>query len=457
VLNSQSPRLALSSKLGWATGQVAIAAHMAIISIYLLFYLTDVQHLPGSLAGTLILVPRLWNIFTDPIVGGISDRVRSRWGRRRPFLLAGSTLWGLAFALMFWIPTGLTLTGKSVWFLVAYLIVNTGLSLYHVPYSAMAAEMTRDPIERTSLIAVKEVTARASVLAAVLLSPIVIALAPQAALGYRILGLVIGVVVIVSGWSTFVMTRNAPAIAYQEQNLSWRQQIDTFRSNRPLFVLSAAYTLTSATDAFYSALFIYFVTICLGQDSAATGVLYPIGSLASIALTPVWGLLGARVGKVRACAIAFLTVAGIFLLAPLVPIAGTWSTYPFMILLGGSLAGMFLLPNAIIPDTVEYDEALSGMRREGTIYGAWVFTQQTGMALGTFFVGVFLDLIGQTSGAPGAHQSLAITTGFALIPATLVILATVLLRAFSLDRRGAVSGVAGVRPPVADMLSPSDS
>ncbi len=425
-----SAGLTTRAKMGWAIGEFAIAAHMAVISIYLLFYLTNVHHFPASIAGTLILIPRLWNIVTDPLMGGVSDRVKSRWGRRRPFLLAGSLLWGGSFALMFAMPVSLTLAGKSLWFLITYLLVNTALSLYHVPYSAMAAEMTRDPDERLSLIGWKEMAARSSVLATVLASPLIVQLAPDPPTGHRWMGCAVGGLIAISGLTAFFTTRHAPAVAFQPQTMNWREQLRTFRANRPLFRLSAAYLLTSAVDAFYSAMFIYFVTIVLREKAGLTGILYPIGSLAAILCTPLWSRLGSRIGKRRTCLVAFALLAAFFLLSLGVPSLGRTAMFPFMAMLGAAIAGMFLLPSAMVPDTVEYDEHVSGMRREGAIYGAWIFTQQSGMALGAFLVGIYLDLSRHIA---GLEEPAAIKLGFALVPATLLGAAMIIVRTYRID------------------------
>lgn len=427
---TDAAKLTTRAKLGWAIGEFAIAAHMAIISIYLLFYLTNVHHFPASIAGTLILIPRLWNIVTDPLMGGVSDRVKSRWGRRRPFLLAGSLLWGASFALMFAMPASLTMVGKSLWFLITYLLVNTALSLYHVPYSAMAAEMTRDPDERLSLIGWKEMAARLSVLATVLASPLIVQLAPDPQIGHRWMGFAVGGLIAISGLTAFFTTRHAPAVAFQPQTMNWREQLRTFRANRPLFQLSATYLLSSAVDAFYSAMFIYFVTIVLRGEAGLTGILYPIGSLAAIFCTPLWSRLGSRIGKRRTCLLAFALVATLFLASLAVPSIGRVAMFPFMALLGAAIAGMFLLPSAMVPDTVEYDERVSGMRREGAIYGAWIFTQQSGMALGAFLVGIYLDF---SRHLIGLDEATAIKLGFALVPAALLGTAMFIVRTYRIE------------------------
>jgi glycoside/pentoside/hexuronide:cation symporter, GPH family len=437
----QSP-LSAAIKLGWALGDAAIAGHMAIISIFLLFYLTEVHHFPGTLAGTLILVPRLWNIVLDPVVGGISDRWRSRWGRRRPFLLCGALVWSVSFAAMFSIPPDLNLSQKAVWFLVTFFAANTGLSLYYVPFMSMAAEMTRDYDERLSLIGYKEIVSRSTVMLTIMASPLLVKLAPDALAGNRWVGLATGALIVLSAIVAFVATERAPAVQLQPQTLSWSEQIRTFKANRPLLILSGAGLFSSTCDAFYSALLIYFVTIALGLPSSSMGFLYPAGSFAAILATMSWARCGSRWGKRQACIAAFGGGACCFLLSLLIPDGHPWALLPFMGLLGLFFGGIFLLPGAMVPDTVEYDEKISGLRREGTIYGAWIFTMQTGMSLGTFLVGVYLDVIGHGSRIAGAasDEAFRLKLGFGLIPALLLACAIVMVRRYPLDRPGRAHG-----------------
>lgn len=436
-------------KLGWAIGEFAIACHMAIVSIFLLFYLTDVQHIPAALAGTLLLVPRIWNIITDPLMGAISDRVKTRWGRRRPFLLAGSVLWGASFAALFWIPGDWSVAAKSAWFGIAYFLVNSSLSLYHVPYSAMAAEMTMDSRERLSLVGYKEIAARLSVLLAVMVSPLLVSAAPDAVTGHRWVGILAGTLISLSGLVAFFSTAKAPSTNIERHTVDWRTQLRTLLSNKPLAYLSGAFLFSSAIDAFYSAMLIYLLTIVLQQDGAVMGVLYPIGSLTAIVMTPVWSKIAQRIGKRAAYSVAFACASVAFALSFLLSPGHFWPLIPFMMLVGASMAGLFLLPGAMVPDTVDHDAEISGLRREGTIYGAWICVQQTGMALGAFLVGVYLDLIGHQS-APRASAATTEPTlikfGFAFGPLLLAIAAILLLRKYTLasrsgDEESTVSGV----------------
>src|SRR5262245_51719072 len=124
------------AKLGWVTGELGLASYAAVSTIYLLFYATEVLHISPAWAGLALLVPRVWNVVADPIVGFLSDHTRTRFGRRRPYLLGGALVWGAAFFLLFnlsriegsWVEAG-TVTAV-VLFSCVFLLNNTGLALY---------------------------------------------------------------------------------------------------------------------------------------------------------------------------------------------------------------------------------------------------------------------------------------------------------------------------------------
>lgn len=427
-------RLGRGLKLGWAIGEFAIASHMAIVSIFLLFYLTNVHHIPAALAGTLILIPRLWNIVTDPLMGAVSDRVRSRWGRRRPFLLFGSLLWGISFAAMFWIPVAWSTGEKAAWFLVAYMVVNTALSLYHVPYSAMAAEMSRDNRERVSLVGMKEIAARLSVLASVMASPLIVEAAPDAVTGHRWVGMIAGTLITLSGLVAFFSTAGAPSGTVDAKPFDWKATIRTLATNRPLAFLAGAYLVSSAIDAFYSAMLIYLLTISLGYSASVMGILYPVGSLTAVLMTPLWARLALRMGKRPAYILAFVSISAALASSLLLRDPPFWMLIGLMMCVGASMAGVFLMPSTMVPDTIDQDEKTSGTRRDGTIYGVWIFVQQTGMAFGAFLVGIYLDVIGYRPGADPVASDTGefLRFGFAAGPALLALCGILLVLGYRL-------------------------
>jgi len=428
--------LSLTARLGWSFGQFAIASHMAIVSVYLLYYLTEVHRVPVLLAGVITVLPRVWNILTDPLVGMLSDRTRSRWGRRRPWVLAGTLLWAPAFAAMFALPATLPVQTLALLFLLLYLLVNSGVSLYHVPYSAMAPEMAPDYRQRLSLIGYKEIASRLAVLLAISAMPWLVERADDPFTGYRQAGLAFGVLILVSGLVAFFSTASAPQAAQPARPPSggFRGQWRTLRRNRPLAVLGGAYLVGNVASVAFSGALIYAITAVHGQPAALMGLLYPLGSLTSLAVTPLWARLAARIGKREACMAAYAGLALCWLLPLALPLGAVWPLVVLMLVFGLFNAGAELLPNAMVPDTVEYDELHAGWRREGTIYGAWVVIQQSGMVLGGLAVSLLLAVVGFDSvETAGAGVRAGIHHGIALLPAALVLLAWAIVRRYPID------------------------
>jgi Na+/melibiose symporter-like transporter len=195
-----------SAQLGWATGELGLASYAGVSSIYLLFYATETLRIPPAWAGLALLIPRLWNLVGDPIVGFVSDRTRTRFGRRRPYLLGGALVWGAAFFLLFNLPLQSDPLLQALLFGGVFLLNNTGLTIYQVPYSAMLAELTRDYRERTRLVAYKEVAARGAILLTLLCAPFLLAHAATPKAGFAAIGSVFAGVIIASGLVAFFAT-----------------------------------------------------------------------------------------------------------------------------------------------------------------------------------------------------------------------------------------------------------
>ncbi|WP_205746246.1 MFS transporter [Dyella amyloliquefaciens] len=387
--------LPLRIKGGWALGEIGLASYVAILAMYLLYFMTDVLHISAAYAGVLLLIPRVWNIVIDPIVGQISDRTSTRYGRRRPFLIGGAALWGIGFALIFSMPRldGGWLFGLA--FLAVFLITNTGLSIYQVPYCAMATEMTEDYAERISLVSWKNVVARLSVLGGVALAPRVVQLMSVPADGYRLMGMVFGSVILISGIVAFWATSGARSTtSHRKEPATLREQLAATRANRPFLVLIFSYAIYFLGQLPFVGLLVYYVTVVLGQSAALVGVLFPIASLTSAIVTPLWAKAAERFGKRRMCMLSW-GGAGLAWTAPLfIPDSMHWLIYPAMVVVGIFQAGGDLLPSAMVPDVVDVDELVSGERREGAIYGLWVSQQQTVLALGGLVTGLALAIIG---------------------------------------------------------------
>jgi sugar (glycoside-pentoside-hexuronide) transporter len=409
------------AKLGWVTGELGLASYAAVSSIYVLFYATEVLHISPAWAGLGLLIPRVWNVVADPIVGFLSDRTRTRFGRRRPFLLGGALVWGVAFFLLFNLSRveGTVVAAGSVaavvLFSCVFLLNNTGLALYQVPYHAMLAEMTQDPRERTKLVAYREIAARAAVLLTLFGAPLVLAGAANQTIGFQAIGLVFAGVIVVSGLIAFFATARAPATEAGPRHGRVRLNLAPLAENRPFAFVTSSWLFVNLGDAVFSGALVYYITDVLHGSPALIGTLYPVSSIAGIVSTPLWTLAAGRWGKATMCRLALAMNAVCCALPLFFPSEQLWLMYPFMALYGLSNCGARLLPCAMVPDTVELDQQRTGERREGVIFGLFVFTQQTGFAAGGFVLSLLLALAGVGGEAEhGAARASGVVMAFAL-------------------------------------------
>jgi GPH family glycoside/pentoside/hexuronide:cation symporter len=409
-----------------------LACYAGVSTLYLLYYATEALHIPAAWAGLAMLVPRIWNILADPIVGALSDRTHSRFGRRRPFLLVGALVWGAAFYLLFNLPHVSDAWSRTLLFGAVFLLNNTGLSLYQVPYAAMLAEFSPDPAVRTRLAAFREVAARSSILLTLLVAPRVIAGAPSQLLGFGDIGAIFGTLIAASGLFAFVATSGAPATATTHGGR--RLELAPILENRPFAAITASFLFVNLGDAVFSGSLVYYVTEVMGQSGKIIGVLYPISSLTGICCTPLWASAANRFGGRIVCRVAFAGNA-LCCLLPLVFATHAWIMYPFMMLYGLFNTGARLLPNAIVPDTIDLDRQRTGLNREGVFFGIFVFTQQTAFATGGFVLSLLLTLAGVGGGVHGPGRLNGIVLCFTVAAATLYALAFIASLFYDLKTR----------------------
>lgn len=423
-----------AGQLGWATGEIGLASYAGVSSIYLLFYATQVLRIPPTAAGLALLIPRIWNIVGDPIVGFLSDRTQTRFGRRRPYLLAGALVWGAAFCLLFNLPRLSNPLLEAVLFGAVFLLNNTGLTLYQVPYSAMLAELTRDYAERTRLVAYKEIAARAAILITLLCAPLLLARAAAPIEGFAAIGVTFGCLFLASGLVAFFATAGAPATAPPLQHGRMTLQIAPLVENRPFAFVTLSFLFVNLGDAVFGGSLVYYVTEVMHRNASLIGTLYPVGSVTGILCTPLWTMAANRFGKTLMCRFALGLNAVVCALPLFFPEGATWLMYPFMCLYGLFNTGARLLPSAMVPDTVEFDQQRTGERREGVIFGLFVFVQQTGFAAGGFVLSMLLALAGVGGSASSPGHATGIVICFTVAAATLYGLAFLAILGYRLDR-----------------------
>ena len=436
-MSAQKERLSLIVKIGWAIGEVGIATYVGLTMIYLLFFLTQALRITPVWAGIALLVPRLWDVMVDPLIGALSDHTKTRMGRRRPYLLFAACTFGPLFALLFAVPASLSDAGKIVYVTVLYLLVSTAYSMLDVPYSAMAAEFTSDYRERTSLTGYKMVAARTGIVLSVTLGPLIFTSRGNLADGFKLLGALSGAFIVATTFTTFFATRRAPRIDQAAHRFSVRDEISSLRSNRPFRALWLVFLCQNLAIGASSTTLIYLITFVMKADAKVVGPLVAIGSVVGLVVTPLWVLVARRLGKRSAYFVGLSITALMSLPALVIPPPLYLVLFVVLLVAGIGDAATQLFPNSMVPDTVEVDQLRTGMRREGAIFGAWSFCRKLGMAAGAFLVSVGLSAIGFTSGAAASAQSpealLGIRLIYSLLPFTLWVLTIILLRRYDLS------------------------
>jgi oligogalacturonide transporter len=387
-------RLSLGTKIGYGVGDIFGGGAMLIVGTYYLYFLTDVVRINPALAGTAFLVSKLWDAVTDPFEGVLTDRTRTRFGRRRPYLLAGIPFILLSFFLM-WYPVSFAVeAARFAWVLAAYLFFSTVISLVMTPYSALAAELTLDYHERSSLTGWRIFFSSLSSLVCAVAPLEIVKLFADERTGYVAMAASFGLFFALPFVAVFLCTRERPEFQQPLRSFSLREtflgplRMRTFRS--VLFMYLPAFV---AMDALM-AVVIYFVTYHLGRGSQ-TNLMLGALLVAQIAVIPGYAALSRHAGKrTTFLAGSVISVAALLTSFALGPSTPTPWLYVFAVALGVGTGGVVLMIYSIFPDVPDVDELVSGERREGAYSGLFTLLRKASSALGIFLVGLLLNTAG---------------------------------------------------------------
>ncbi|GIH92468.1 MFS transporter [Planobispora siamensis] len=384
-----------SMRIGYGVGSVSTATFSTVPGLLLLFYMTNVLAVPAWIAGLVAFLPKIWDVVVNPWVGQRSDRTVSRFGARRPWMLAGAIALPVTFAATF---AGPPLTGLPAAAYVAfcYFLTATAYALYEVPYKAMAAEMTDDYHERSSILQWKMVFVGLAILLSGAVAP---AIAGTDVSGYRLMGLVIGVVLFGSMIAAFLLTARIPVVTRAESEPSIKAQFAAARTSRPFMVLLglscaqmfAAGTLLAGAP--------YFATYTLDNPAATTTLfLCVVGPL--LVTMPGWVRLSRRYDKRGAMVLgSALFLAGTVAMAFSAQLGAVYA-HACVLVVGIGYAGLQLLQFSMLSDVIVYDAAVTGKRRAGVFTGLWTAAETVVFAFGALVLGWILGVSGFVESDP---------------------------------------------------------
>jgi glycoside/pentoside/hexuronide:cation symporter, GPH family len=435
---TEAQPLSWKTKLGWAIGELGVAIYVGGTMSFFLFYLTEAHGISPAWAGVALLVPRIWDGLTDPLMGTISDRTRSKHGRRRPYLFIGSLAYGASFYLVLSIPDMGSKDTTLIYLVGAYMVASTAITIFDVPYSSMAAEMTQSYRDRTSLAGYKMVAARLGILFAGGTGPLLYNSKDNLLDGFSQMGLVFGVVMTLTGLVTFFATKNAPRIEAPVKSFSIKQEFSALWSNRPFRILFSAFLFQNIAIGSSATMLVYFLTFAMLIDASLIGPLLMVAGITSTLVTPVWVVIARRLGK-RETYLLGLSIATVMAI-PALFLPAEYYYLLFAVYFFAAIADAVnqLMPTSMVPDTVEADEVRTGDRREGVIFGAMAFCRKLGMAFGAFFASWILQLAGFVGGGitPAMQTEsgvLGIRIAYTLLPSLLWIGALIVIRQYSLS------------------------
>lgn len=428
-----SEKLSFRSKFFYGFTDLGFSIAYTIPAFYFLIFLTDVVNFPPALAGTLLLLAKIWDALIDPVIGHVSDRTTTRWGRRRPFLLWFALPFGVAFSLIWQIPRVASPVGQTLIILGAIFSFITFFSLLSVPYSSLAPEMTRDYDERTKLNGYRMFFSIIGGLIAVLLPSYFLGLSPDLRDGYRVMGISLGVALAILPLFAFVGTKEK--LAARQDRVPLKKGLRLVLSNRPYILALITYLATWVAIDIISAVFIYYLKYWLAIGEEKSNIIFGIIFIVAAVFLPFWVRYAERFGKKRSY-FAGLGFLALIMLATIFIQPGQRN----LVYLVGALAGIgvsaaHVIPLSIIPDTIEYDELRSGHRQEGIYFGLVTFMQQFATSGALFIVGLVLQWSGYVPNtAQSAGALLAIRLLLGLLPAVLIGCGALVLLKFPIDR-----------------------
>lgn len=436
----QSPAAALPrrTKLLFSTGDLSTSIPLAIVMFFQLFFLTDVAGLKPAYAAWAVGLPRLWDAVNDPLFGLISDRIRTRWGRRRVLLLFGAVPLGVCFALM-WLVPPLSQVGLAIYYALMFVLFDTAFTVVHVGYNALTPELTSDYDERSSLNGYRMVFSISGTLGAIILATVLGWVLPDARLRFAIVGIGLGLVSILPPLIVFRVTRERPA-GELPPPLPWGEALRATLSNRPFRLVMGLYLLSWTTASILAAVLVYFASYYMRiPEQANYFVLVAQGS--AIAFIPFWVWVARRLDKRRAFILGMLSwiivLLGIAMLRP----DQAALAYLLAALSGSGIATAYVLPWAMVPDVVEVDQASTGQRREGSYYAFASFFQKLATGAALWAMGQALALTGYitpTATVPTPVQPAAAVDAIRVfvgpIPTALLLLAVVFAWRYPITR-----------------------
>ena len=438
---SSPEKLSPLTKLAFGAGDLGPAIVSGINGFFLNAFLLDVAGLRPAVAGAIFLIVKVWDAVNDPIMGTLTDRTRTRWGRRRPWLLFAAIPFGLTFFLQ-WVVPPVSDALKFWYYLVVAILLDAAFTAVNVPYAALTPELTHDYDERTSLSTYRmSFSILGSVLAAFLHTVIIGAYGPDNVYtAYMVSAAIWAFFITVPNFITFACTRETH---YQEDRPAGPGFLEGLRiafRNRAFITVTIIYLLSWLSVQFVQNNLFLYVRYWVNAESIFGTLLLAV-QVSGFCFILIWNQISRRIGKKSTyyAGMSFWVVVSVVLF--FVQPGQVSMLFVLAILAGGGLSISYLIPWSMLPDVIELDELETGQRREGVFYGFFVFLQKLGMSLGMSISNFALEATGYVNHVPGQPlpvqppaAQMALRLFVSAVPVAILLLSFLAVRAYPITR-----------------------
>lgn len=441
-------KIKLKEKIGYGLGDAASSMFWKLFGMYLLFFYTDIFGINAAVVGTMFLITRIWDSLFDPIVGVISDRIETKWGKFRPFLLWVAIPFGILGVLTFTTPH-FSDEGKIIYAYITYSLMMMIYSLINVPYASMLGVISADPKERTALSSYRMIFAfLGSILALILIEPLVnffsnTGSVENLTLGWSMSAFVFALIAVIFFLCTFFWTKERVR-PIKESGNSLKEDIGDLFGNKPWWILLGAgisalvfNSIRDGAAVFYfkyyaevpdifkfgsisSAISITTIYLVLGQGANILGILFvtPISNHIGKKKTYLFAMLFASIFSV---AFFFIGKEDIVLMLVL------------QVLISACAGSIFPLLWSMYADTADYSEWKTGRRATGLIFSSSSMSQKFGWSIGGALTGWLLAYYGfQANVVQSSQVQEGIRVMLSILPAVGTILSVVFISLYPL-------------------------
>lgn len=420
-------------KFAYAASGFGGSACQAAIAAYLMFFYTDVALLGVGLAGLVKGIGRIFDAINDPLIGYLSDKTSTRWGRRRPWIAGAVLPFGLVFALLFRPPATTDQTTLFLYLLVSLLALDVFGTMLQIPGIALGTELSSDYHERTQIFAWGTLFSQLGTIVGGLL-PALVARFPDAREGYAQVSLWFAVfAVLTTSLLLLILERRE---GQQQIEASWGDFLHGYRAclrNREFRLLLLTFCVMSIGGGIGHAVGIYALVYWLGFTQREVGFLIALALGASCVGLPFWTGLSVRIGKDMALKWLLFYEIGLrcvmYFLVPYKPLV-----YAYMAVVGFGIGGLMLVLS-LLTDVLDTDELETGTRRAGAFLGFWTLVMKGARAAGPVIVGGVLAVAGyvpNVAQTPFVVETLRWLYG--PIPSLFFVVGYLVFRRFSLTR-----------------------